>query len=187
MIDFPDEDLPPEIELALTQGIGRLHDEMTVHLAQAARGEKLRSGLFFAVTGPPNVGKSSLVNRLAGREAAIVSEWAGTTRDAIEVRLVLGDVPVTLVDTAGLRETRDPLEAEGVRRARIHAEQADLVLHVATDGGEAAAVGRSDDAILVWNKLDLAPPPDGWLGVSALTGAGFADLEDVLARARPCG
>lgn len=176
LIDFPDEDLPQEIEAAAAAGIGQLLAEMRLHLAEGQRAQRIRSGLFIAVSGPPNVGKSSLVNRLAGREAAMVSEWAGTTRDAIEVRLVLGDVPVTLVDTAGLRETADPLEAEGVRRARRHAAEADLVLHVAAETATMPSGG-----ILVWNKMDLAPAPPGWHGVSARTGQGIEALEAVLA------
>ena len=176
LLDFPDEDLPPETSAAAAEGIQRLLDEMRLHLAEGERGPRLRSGLFVAVSGPPNVGKSSLVNRLAGRDAAMVSEWAGTTRDAIEVRLVLGDVPVTLVDTAGLRETADPLEAEGVRRARRHAAEADLVLHVAAEGGATAS-----DGVRVWNKVDLAPAPAGWHGVSAHTGEGIDALAALLA------
>ncbi len=181
LIDFPDEDLPPEVETTLVHDLARLLDEMRTHLAQGEPAQRIRSGLFIAVIGRPNVGKSSLVNRLAGHEAAIVSEWAGTTRDAIEVRLVLRGIPVTLVDTAGLRDALDPLEAEGVRRARRHADHADLVLDVATD---VSAVGRQGAGVLrVWNKVDLAPAPVGWLGVSARTGEGMETLEAMLADA----
>ncbi len=177
LIDFPDEDLPPEVEAELARGIAALVSEMTRHLDDGGRAERVRSGLFVAVVGPPNVGKSSLVNRLAGRDVAMVSEWAGTTRDAIEVRLVLGGVPVTLVDTAGLRETTDPLEAEGVARTRRHATQADLVLHLA-----AGTVPETPPTggLLVWNKVDRTAPPPGWLGVSARTGEGFPALERML-------
>lgn len=180
LIDFPDEELPPEVESQMLEGIRLLLSEMQAHLAQGVGAQRVRNGLFIAVTGPPNVGKSSLVNRLAGRDAAIVSEWAGTTRDAIEVRLVLGDVPVTLVDTAGLRDTTDPLEADGIRRARRHALEADLVLHVAadTDGGDASGLA----GLRIWNKVDLAPAPDGWHGVSARTGEGMAAFEALLTR-----
>ena len=180
LIDFPDEDLPPEIELALVRELDALQHEMAAHLAEGDRGTRVRSGLFIAIVGPPNVGKSSLLNRLAGREAAIVSDRPGTTRDAIEVRLVLGDVPVTLVDTAGLRDAEDALEAEGIRRARRQAEQADLVVRVAAGGlvPDGLPVGMQ-----VWNKVDLAAAPPGWLGVSARTGDGIALLEDRLAEA----
>lgn len=128
LIDFPDEDLPEEVEENLKNTIQTLHQEMTEHLNDAGRGERLRRGLVFAILGAPNAGKSSLLNLLADRDAAIVTEQAGTTRDAIEVRVVLGDVPVTLVDTAGLRETEDLIEAEGIRRAQKIGREADCVL-----------------------------------------------------------
>ena len=180
LIDFPDEDLPPGVEAGLIAELGGLLSEMKRHLGDGDRARRVRSGLFLAVIGPPNVGKSSLVNRLAGRDAAIVSEWPGTTRDPIEVRLVLGDVPVTLVDTAGLREAADPLEAEGVRRTRRHAAQADLVLHV---GAGDAPSDPPASGLAVWNKIDLAMPPPGWIGVSARTGEGLPELEHRLHQA----
>ncbi|MDI2112643.1 tRNA uridine-5-carboxymethylaminomethyl(34) synthesis GTPase MnmE [Commensalibacter nepenthis] len=128
LIDFPDEDLPQEVEENLKDTIHILHQEMKAHLNDAGRGERLRRGLVFAILGAPNAGKSSLLNLLADRDAAIVTEQAGTTRDAIEVRVVLGDVPVTLVDTAGLRETEDLIEAEGIKRAQKIGREADCVL-----------------------------------------------------------
>ncbi|HEX3576601.1 MAG TPA: tRNA uridine-5-carboxymethylaminomethyl(34) synthesis GTPase MnmE, partial [Rhodopila sp.] len=121
LIDFPDEDLPPEVEDQLLATLRTVRTEVAAHLNDAHRGEKLREGLFFAITGAPNVGKSTLVNALAERDVAIVSAIPGTTRDALETRVILGGVPVTLVDTAGLRETTDSIEAEGVRRARARA------------------------------------------------------------------
>ena len=119
-------------------------------MADGGRGERLREGLVVAIAGPPNAGKSTLLNLLAKREAAIVSPYAGTTRDVIEVHLDLGGLPVTLLDTAGIRETDDPVELEGVRRARERAAGADLVLWVvdaSETGGPAAA-----DAVLVDNQ-----------------------------------
>ncbi len=178
LIDFPDEDLPPEVEATLLRELDALQHEMAAHLAEGERARRVRSGLFVAIVGPPNVGKSSLLNRLAGRDAAIVSDRPGTTRDAIEVRLVLDGVPVTLVDTAGLRDAEDALEAEGIRRARRQAEEADLVVRVAA--GELVPDGLPA-GVQVWNKVDLAPAPQGWLGVSARTGAGMAALEERLA------
>ncbi len=130
LIDFPDEDLPPETEALALAGLAALTQRIAEHLDDGRRGERLREGLVFAITGPPNVGKSSLVNALAERDVAIVAETPGTTRDALEARVVLGGVPVTLVDTAGLRETPDAIEAEGVRRARARAAAADLVIVV---------------------------------------------------------
>jgi tRNA modification GTPase len=134
LIDFPDEDLPPETETVALAELAALTQEIGAHLDDGRRGERLREGLVFAITGPPNVGKSSLMNALAEREVAIVAETPGTTRDALEARVVLGGVPVTLVDTAGLRETHDAIEAEGVRRARARAAAADLVIVIDAAG-----------------------------------------------------
>lgn len=136
LIDFPDEDLPVETEALALGELAALTCEIGAHLDDGRRGERLREGLVFAVTGPPNVGKSSLVNALAERDVAIVAATPGTTRDALETRVVLGGVPVTLVDTAGLRETEDAVEAEGVRRARARAAAADLVIVVEEAGGQ---------------------------------------------------
>jgi tRNA modification GTPase len=195
LIDFPDEDLPPEVEAALTAEVEAIAAAVSEHLADGARGEKMREGLVFVVQGPPNVGKSTLVNALAGRDVAIVSQHAGTTRDTLEVSLVLGDVPVTLIDTAGLRETCDPVEAEGVRRARAKAAQADLVLRLVSaeaPGRDAAANWRADRddgvqaagpmELVIGTKSDLASvPQDADLAVSALSGEGMGVLRDRLA------
>ena len=105
-------------------------EEIEKALSDAHRGERLREGVVVAIAGPPNAGKSTLLNRIARREASIVSPFAGTTRDVIEVHLDLGGYPVTLLDTAGIRETDDPVEREGVARARARAAAADLVLWV---------------------------------------------------------
>jgi len=135
------------------------------------------------VSGAPNVGKSSLVNALARREVAIVAASAGTTRDALEVGLEVGGVPVTLVDTAGLRETADPVEAEGVRRALTRAAAADIVMEVADARVAGERQGEDAGRLFVANKVDLALAPAGWLGVSALTGAGITALEKSLGEA----
>ena len=125
-------------------------------LAGQGRSERLRDGLVVAIAGPPNVGKSTLMNALARREVAIVSPHAGTTRDVIEVQLDLDGYPVTVIDTAGIRETDDPVEQEGVRRARARAADADLVLWLA-DVLAGSAV-QHDGVAPVWmvrNKIDL--------------------------------
>ncbi len=184
LIDFPDEDLPASVETAMLGELAALAAGMQAHLAAGGPGERLRRGLVFAVIGEPNVGKSSLVNALAQRDAAIISPIPGTTRDALEIRVILGDVPVTLVDTAGLRDTQDPVEAEGVRRALRHAEQADLVIQIIdADSGQIvdADSGRIDTGdLVVCNKIDRAPAPAGMPGVSALTGAGLAEFTRLL-------
>ena len=153
LIDFPDEDLPPEVEAQVLGELEALRGEVAAHLDDGRRGERLREGLVFAVTGRPNVGKSSLMNALAERDVAIVSAIPGTTRDALEARVVLGGVPVTLVDTAGLRDTTDEIEAEGVRRARARAAEADLVILV-----EVAATAKRREEKEKEKEKDLPLP-----------------------------
>src|ERR1700737_1618981 len=137
-IDFSDEgDVPAELIAPALAKIKRLRGEIEEALAAQGRTERLRDGLVVAIAGPPNVGKSTLMNQLARRDVAIVSPYAGTTRDVIEVQLDLDGYPVTVIDTAGIRETDDPVEQEGVRRARARAAEADLVLWL-TDADGAA-------------------------------------------------
>ena len=149
-------------------------------LADSRRAARIREGLAIAVTGPPNVGKSSLVNALSARDAAIVTAIPGTTRDPIEVPLDLGGAAATLIDTAGLRETDDPIEREGIARARARAEAADLVLHVA----DRLPKAPPDSGWLILNKIDLLPPPAKLphhsFAVSALTGSGVTELRAAL-------
>lgn len=158
-LDFPDEDLPGGVAASVAPEVDRLIAEIAAHLDDARRGERLREGVEIAIIGPPNAGKSSLLNALARRDAAIVSAIPGTTRDVIEVQLDLGGYPVVLADTAGLRETADAIEDEGIRRALARAERADLSLVVldAAGGPDALdAVRRrlSAEALLVLNKAD---------------------------------
>src|SRR5947209_3365856 len=140
-IDFSDEgDVPAELIAPALAKVKALLTEIEEVLAGQGRSERLRDGLVVAIAGPPNVGKSTLMNQLARREVAIVSPHAGTTRDVIEVQLDLDGYPVTVIDTAGIRETDDPVEQEGVRRARARAEDADLVLWL-VEAGQAADPG----------------------------------------------
>jgi tRNA modification GTPase len=188
-IDFSDEaDVPEDLVGPALAIVQELRDEIATALADS-RGERLRDGLVVAIAGPPNAGKSTLLNRLARREAAIVSPYAGTTRDVIEVHLDLGGYPMTLLDTAGIRDTADPVEMEGVRRARERAAGADLVLWV-TDASEGDAVPEPDLAgqghgVPVWrvrNKADLVRSMDaemlrtmtGASGTGAMASAGRA-------------
>ncbi len=182
LIDFPDEDLPPEVEDRLVTTLRTVRNEIGTHLNDAGRGEKLREGLFFAISGAPNVGKSTLVNTLTQRDVAIVSDIPGTTRDAIETRVILGGVPVTLVDTAGLRDTTDAIEAEGVRRARARARDADLVINL-VEAGSPPPCTLPANHILVANKADLClPGPEGAIRISAKTGLGMDSLRALLAQ-----
>jgi len=162
-IDFSDEaDVPENLVDAALHAAQQLRSEIAAALADGGRGERLRDGLVVALAGPPNAGKSTLLNRLARREAAIVSPYPGTTRDVIEVHFDLGGYPVTLLDTAGIRDSADPVEQEGVRRARVGAASADLVLWVIDVSAAGLAVGNSNrnvsksDTWLIQNKIDLA-------------------------------
>ena len=162
-IDFSDEaDVPENLVDAALHAAQQLRSEIAAALADGGRGERLRDGLVVAIAGPPNAGKSTLLNRLARREAAIVSPYPGTTRDVIEVHFDLGGYPVTLLDTAGIRDSTDPVEQEGVRRARAGAAAADLVLWV-TDVSAAGTTlddawksYSKSDVWLIKNKIDLA-------------------------------
>jgi tRNA modification GTPase len=166
-IDFSDEaDVPEDLIRPALDAAQQLRDEIAGVLADGRRGERLRDGLVIAIAGPPNAGKSTLLNRLARREVAIVSPYAGTTRDVIEVHLDLEGYPVTLLDTAGIRDGADPVEQEGVRRARERAAEADLVLWVV----DASKVDSSSDISnsgvktnrwVVGNKADLVVEVSG--------------------------
>ncbi len=182
-LDFADEDLPPDMLAGVATGIGTLAAAVAAHLADGHKGERLRDGLKVVVLGPPNAGKSSLINQIARRDVAIVSAEAGTTRDLIEVHLDLGGLPVTMIDTAGLRQAAGAIEAEGMRRARQAAADAALRLLVydASIGPpppDLAAIA-GDDSLFIANKMDLGGalpvPADHW-PVSARAGDGVAAL-----------
>jgi tRNA modification GTPase len=167
LIDFPDEDLPDTVKSTIWAEITVLTVEISGHLADNHRGERLREGLSIAILGPPNAGKSSLLNALARREMAITSPIPGTTRDVIEAQLDLGGYPVTLSDTAGLRDSADTIEAEGVRRARGRAGDADLKLMMVdvsrpqdVDSSIRELIDR--DTIVVANKIDLTVGSTSW-------------------------
>ena len=187
-IDFAEDDLPDELGQEARAVLKRLADEMEKALSDQRRGERLRDGYQIAILGPPNAGKSSIINRIAGREAAIVATEAGTTRDVIEVHLDLGGYPVTIADTAGLRNAEGEVEAEGIRRSRERAERADLRL-VVFDAAKLPALDAEARALLgpgslaLFNKRDLVTLTlpeviDGTpaLAISARNGAGFDTL-----------
>ena len=201
-IDFSDEaDVPEDLVRPALHAAQQLRDEIAASLADGGRGERLRDGLVVAIAGPPNAGKSTLLNRLARREAAIVSPHPGTTRDVIEVHLDLGGYPVTVLDTAGIRGSDDPVEQEGVRRASARAAAADLVLWAIDASASGGAVIERPANLaktriwLVENKTDLVKADSGAgaggqpdneyefiLSVSAKTGAGIELLVAALAR-----
>lgn len=177
-IDFSDEELPGDLADTAISDLSLPLDEMRRELAGAGAGERLREGFTVALVGLPNAGKSTLLNRLARREVALVSDEAGTTRDVLEVRLDLGGLPVTVLDMAGLR-TASGVEAAGVARARARAAEADVrVFLLERDEDFAAlAVAREPDDLVLRAKVDLADGP----GVSGLTGQGVDELLESLA------
>lgn len=176
-IDFADEDVPvdvgPEVSALLTSVVTELRAESDgVRIA-----ERIRDGFEVAIVGPPNVGKSTLLNRLAGRDVALTSEVAGTTRDVLEVRLELDGLPVTLLDTAGLGESTDPLDVLGMERGRTRAELADLRVHLLLPGFRPVVPVRPGDLVLrAKSDVSVGDLP----GVSGTTGAGVADLVDAI-------
>jgi len=202
-IDFPEEGLPDGLSAEVRESAAALRGEIARHLADGHRGERMRDGVAVAIIGPPNAGKSSLMNALARRDVAITSAVAGTTRDVIEVALDLGGYPIVLADTAGLRESCDSIEEEGVRRARARAAAADLRLLVldATKPAPALPRGLAErDTIIILNKVDLGVGDSGEgadrlgsgpaLRLSVRTGMGMSELlarlqQEVTARFAP--
>ena len=191
-IDFPDEEIPADTTEKIVADLAALSDQISRHLDDQRRGERLREGFYVAIVGAPNVGKSSLLNELTQRDAAIVSSTAGTTRDVVEVSLNLAGFPVVLADTAGLRESADEIEAEGVRRSRLRARDADLrlAMFASDSGGQSDAITREmidDSTLVVINKIDLVSAAeaaaicgDSALGISAKTGQNVDTLTNRL-------
>ncbi len=172
-IDFSDEDVPVDVTPEVHQLLTGIRAGFSEESENATRAERVRTGFEVAILGEPNAGKSTLLNALAGREAAITSEIAGTTRDVIEVRMDLSGLPVTVLDTAGIRETRDEIEGIGVRRAQSRADAADLRVFL-SDAPETLGVDIQPGDICVFPKADLRMNIDG--SVSGLTGDGITDL-----------
>ncbi|WP_371396593.1 tRNA uridine-5-carboxymethylaminomethyl(34) synthesis GTPase MnmE [Fretibacter rubidus] len=194
-IDFPDEaDIPDDLAHNADAPLTALIEDMDKALDNAAIGERVREGLTIAIVGAPNAGKSSVINRLAGRDAAIVTDQAGTTRDIIDVHMNIAGFAVRLSDTAGLRESGDAIEAEGIRRAVERAKESDIRILV-HDSTEADFDPQSldlleDEDIVLFNKSDLNRPKSlssfNNFDVSAITGQGFEvfqlALDDIVKR-----
>lgn len=176
-LDFADEDVPDEVPDEVFDLLAMVRRDISDALAGLPAAERLRAGFEVAIVGPPNAGKSSLLNRIAQRDLALVSNVAGTTRDVLELHTELGGLAVTFLDTAGLREAEDHVEGLGVERARARARRADLRLHLSEDGREVAELYQPGD-LVVQSKSDQSGR-----GVSALTGDGVAEmLEEIRAR-----
>lgn len=180
-LDFADEEVPIDVGPEVTELLTSVHADMTKALAGADAAERVREGFEVAIIGAPNAGKSSLLNALAGRDAALTSSVAGTTRDVIEVRMDLGGLPVTLLDTAGLRESDDPVEIMGIDRARVRAQAADLRVALRAPGDPVMDDLVQSDDLVVWSKSDLAQMPG--FSVSTVTGHGVAALLDLVVNA----
>ncbi|MDB6178161.1 tRNA uridine-5-carboxymethylaminomethyl(34) synthesis GTPase MnmE [Paracoccus sp. Z330] len=173
-VDFADEEVPDDIPSEVFDLLQQLRQEIDAEISGFPAAERLRTGFEVAIVGPPNTGKSSFINRIAKRNVALVSDIAGTTRDIIELRIDLKGIAVTLLDTAGLRETDDVVESLGVDAARIRAEAADLRIHLSEFGDADTELFVPGD-IVVRSKSDLSTGEDG-MSVSALNGNGFDDL-----------
>jgi tRNA modification GTPase len=178
-LDFSDEgDVPAHLEAEAGAALGRLAGEIAQNLADERRGERLREGFVVVLAGPPNVGKSSLLNALARRDVAIVSATPGTTRDAIEVRCDLGGLPVTFVDTAGLRLSEDPVEQAGMARTRSRLGTADLTLWLMAPDAAESPPEEAGPLLKVATKADLARVDGADLAISAVSGQGLSALLD---------
>jgi tRNA modification GTPase len=172
-IDFADEEVPVDVTPEVDALLNEVSTKLDAEIQGVEAAERIRTGFEVAIVGAPNVGKSTLLNALAGREAAITSEYAGTTRDVIEVRMDLGGLPVTLLDTAGLRETDDHVEGIGIERAKERAEQADLRVFLVEGDGAPELPPLAGDIVLK-AKADTLQDADG--AVSGKTGQGISDL-----------
>lgn len=172
-IDFVDEDVPVDVSPEVCELTNRVRAELDKMAAGVGMAERIRDGFEVAIIGPPNIGKSTLLNVLAGRDAAITSSVAGTTRDIIEVRMDLHGLPVTLLDTAGLRDATDGVEAIGIARAVRRAETADIRIFLIENNGATLPVGKQEQDIVVYGKSDITGA-----GLSGLTGEGIPELLD---------
>ena len=179
-LDFPDEALDIAGDTALAEALAALSSDIAEAARRGREGRVLREGVRVAIAGPPNAGKSTLLNALAGHEAAIVSPYPGTTRDLLRERIVIAGLALELTDSAGLRATDDPVEREGIRRAEAALAQADCVLWLVDDSAGASSPPAPPGSLIIYTKIDISgrasgPCPEGY-AVCAPTGAGIAAL-----------
>lgn len=177
-VDFADEDVPDEVPNRVFEAIAELREALQRELAGFSSAERIRMGFEVAIIGPPNAGKSSLLNRLAQRDVAIVSDREGTTRDVIELKFDLNGLPVTFLDTAGLRESDDAVERIGIDRALNRAKSADLRIHLSRDGDIVQELWHPDDVIAV-SHADIYES-DADLTLSAVTGHGIDKMLGII-------
>lgn len=183
-IDFVDEEIPPDILPEVARLLANVRKSLLAEIEGTAVSERIRDGFEVAIVGPPNIGKSTLLNALAGREAAITSEFAGTTRDVIEVRMDLEGIPVTILDTAGLREAADHVEGMGIARARDRAHMADLRVFLTEDGKALADFRPEKDDLVLRGKADISMGVG--MPVSGKTGEGLGELTARMAEILSC-
>jgi tRNA modification GTPase len=177
-IDFVDEDVPVDVVPEVVTLVQKTLTALKSEVAGVTIAERLREGFEVAIVGPPNVGKSTLLNALAGRDAAITSEYAGTTRDVVEVRMDIDGLPVVMIDTAGIRDTSEPIEQIGISRAKQRASLADMRIFLGADAGSLGIENRKGD-LSIQAKADLGS--FGQDGVSGLTGLGVEQLMERVA------
>ena len=179
-IDFADEEVPVDVTPEVGQILTELRADLETEIKGAVIAERVRSGFEVAIVGAPNIGKSTLLNRLAGRDAAITSHHAGTTRDVIEVRMDLSGIPVTVLDTAGIRESKDEVERIGIERGVVRAEAADLRVHLVPQGSLSELKVMDEDIVLI------AKDDDGCFGKSGISGETGYGVDSLVERLSDC-